>query len=96
MLFRSPQGQWGTGTLAVALPEAGGRVATVTFDGRVSVPEGAEPGALDVPLLPADVALEEVTVNGSPGALSRGGGRRGSLPPRTRPAPRRRRPPGRP
>ncbi len=68
-----PQGQWARGTLSISLPAAGGQSATVTFDGRVTVPAGVD-GPLEVPLLPAEVALNVVTVNGDDGALSRGAG----------------------
>ena len=68
-----PQGQWTRGTVSVRLPDAGGRFATVIYDGIVSAPAGFE-GALEVPVLPADVALTDVKVAGNDGALSRSAG----------------------
>lgn len=69
----APQGQWTRGTLSVQLPEAGGRFATVVYDGAVSAPVGFE-GPLEVPVLPADVALTDVKLAGAEGALSRAAG----------------------
>lgn len=69
----APQGQWTRGTVSVQLPEAGGRFATVVYDGAVSAPTGFE-GPMEVPVLPADVALTDVKLAGNDGALSRAAG----------------------